>query len=236
MSKKVAFIALSLLGVVVAVLGYQLEAAFLSDLWSQLFWLVAATLATTFVLEALLQRDAQVRQRSGDAFAFRSFAANLMNAIQEIAGLEPKNEKLFEAALSGDKQFEAAMAEVGSLIEKSEGFEPSKYARYYLDVASGLRDLSKNFIRLFSTTRREMLAQYQELNELANHWDYKDEFSERSQEYTASLKADNPDRAAREATLRRQISSVRDLVAKTATRLVKLAAKNATGKNMYGKD
>jgi hypothetical protein len=236
MSKKVAFIGLSLLAVVFGVLGHRSEAAFLSDLWSQLFWLAVGTLATTFVPQAMLQRADQVRRRSADAFAFRTFSATMMNALQQVVGLEPKNQGLFEAALSGDKEFEAAAADVASLIEQSGSFEPSTYLRYYLDVAGGLRDLSRNYIRLFSANRNEMLAQYHELNELANLWNYKDEFSEHAREYTTSLRAEAPDRIAREATLRSQVSSARCLVVKTARQLAKLAAKNATGKSMVGRD
>lgn len=236
MSKKVAFIALSLLAVVFAVLGCRLEAAFLSNLWSQLFWLVVGTLATTFVLEAVLQRDAQVRQRSRDAFAFRTFSANMMNALQEIVGLDPKNETLFEAALSGDKRFEAVAAAVAALIKRSDTFEPSIYVRYYLDVASGLRDLSKNYIRLFSENHKEMQEQYRELNELASHWNYTDEFSERSRQYIASLKTDDPARLEGDAIFRSQVSSARELVTNTARQLAKLAAKSATGKSTYGQD
>jgi hypothetical protein len=140
MSKRVAFIVLVVLAVVFAALGRGLQANFLSDLWSQLFWLTLGTLATTFVLDAILQRAAHVRQRSRDAFAFRSLAANMLNALHGIVGLQRMNERLFEAALSGDKQFEAAAAHVTSLIEQSPSFEPGIYVKYYLDIASGLRD------------------------------------------------------------------------------------------------
>jgi hypothetical protein len=233
MSKRIAFIALLVLLAVFAGLGRRWQANFLSDLWSQLFWLTLGTLATTFVLAAILERDAHARQRSRDAFAFRTFSANILNALHGMVGLEPKSEKLFEAALSGDKQFEAAALDVASMIEQSSSVEPSTYLKYYLDVAGGLRDLSRNYIRLFSANRTEMLAHYRELNDLANHWDYKDEFSERSRDYTASIATTDPDRLAHEASLQGQLASARGLVVSTARQLAKLAAKNATGKGFY---
>ena len=233
MSKRTAFIALVVLAVVFASLGRRWQANFLSDLWSQLFWLTLGTLATTFLLNAILERAAHARQRSKDAFAFRSFSSNMLNALHAIVGLQPSKESLFEAALSGDKQFEAAAAYVRSVIEQSPGFDPGTYLKHYLYVAGGLRDLSRNYIRLFSANGQEMLAHYQELNELANHWDYKDEFSERSREYTASLATTDLGRLAREASLEGQLSAARAVVLSTATLLANLAAKNATGKGFY---
>lgn len=233
MSKRVAFIALLILLAVFAGLGHRWQANFLSDLWPQLFWLTLGTLVTTFVLAAVLDRDARARQRSRDAFAFRTFSANMLNALREIVELETGSERLFEAALSGDKQFEAAALEVASLIQKSPRVEPSTYLKYYIELGGGLKDLSRNYIRLFSANRIEMLAHYRELNDLANHWDYKDEFSERSRDYTASLTTTAPDRLAREASVQGQLASVRGLVVNTARQLAKLAAKNATGKGFY---
>jgi hypothetical protein len=81
-----------------------------------------------------------------------------------------------------------------------------------------------------------MLVHYRELNELANRWSYRDEFSADSRPYTASLKADDPIRLEREAKLLDQVSSARTLVANTARQLAKLSAKNATGKSTYGQD
>jgi hypothetical protein len=233
MSKKVAFVALALLAVTFAVVGRRLQANFLSDLWSQLFWLSVGTLTTTFVLEAILQRGVKRRQRARDAFAFRSFSANMMIALQEMIGLKQTNDKLFEAALSGDKQFEVATAEVASSIEESEGFEANAYVKYYLDIGSGLRTLSAQYIRLFSANQKDMLLQYQELNALANLWQYKDEFSAGSRQYAASLNADNPDKALRDTALAAQVSSARALVVNTSKVVAKLAAKAATGKSFY---
>lgn len=233
MSKRAAFIALFALIALFAGLGRRWEPNFLSDLWSQLFWLTLGTLATTFLLGAILERGERRRQRSRDAFAFRSFSAKMLNALHQMVRPEPESESLFEAALSGDKQFEAAVLDVMSLIEESPSVEPSIYLKYSGDVADGLRNLSNNYIRLFSANKKEMLAQYRELNELANHWNYKDEFSEGSRAYTASLAITDPGRVSREASLQGQLASARGLVVSTARQLAKLAAKNATGKGFY---
>lgn len=233
MSKRIAFVALAVLAIVFAAVGRRVEMNFLRDVWSQLFWLSVGTLSTTFVLEAILQYGAKRRQRSVDAFAFRSFSANMMTVLQEIVGLGKTNGALFEAALFGDKQFEVAVAKTSSLIEQSAGFEPNIYLKYYLDVASGLRDFARQHIRLFSTNRKDMLTQYQELNALANLWDYKDEFSERSREYAASLTADNLDKIPRDKAFAAQKSSARSLVVTTGQQVARLAAKLATGKSFY---
>jgi hypothetical protein len=233
MSKTVAFVTLSLLAAVVATVGVASDGTFFSDLWSQLFWLIVGTLATTFVLEAILERDAQTRQRSRDAFACRTFTAEMMKALGEIAGLASPDERLFEAAVSGDAPFEAAIGEAASAIERSPGLDPPAYARYSLDVASGLRDLSRNYIRLFSSNQAEMLVNYRELNELASRWGYIDEFSAGFQLSLASLNAADPDRVAREARVKQQIASTRSLLAKTARQLAALAAKSATRKSIF---
>lgn len=233
MSKKIAFIALAALAIVFAVVGRRVETNFLTDVWSQLFWLSVGTLSTTFVLEAILQHSAKRRQRSLDAFAFRSFSANMMTGLQEIVGLGKPNDNLLEAALSGDKQFEAAAAEVASQIEQSAGFEPDSYLKHYLDIASGLRDFSRLYIRLFSTNRKDMLLQYQELNGLANRWEYMNEFSQGSREYVASRTVDNPEKLLHEKAFAAQKSAARSLVVTTGQQVAKLAAKLAAGKSFY---
>jgi hypothetical protein len=233
MSKKVAFIALLLLAVVFFVAGYYLQEDFLSDLWSQLLFLVLAALITTFVLEAILRRDAQQRGRAKDAFAFRTFSANILNALQAVVELKQTSEKVFEAALSGNKQFATAAAEVAAQIELSPGFDPDAYERYSLDIASGLRDFSRGYIRLFTTNRQDMLTQYRDLNELANRWSYMDELSERARKHTATLTPEDPDKLLREAAFRAQVASARDAAVLTAKKVAVLAAKVAEGKGFY---
>jgi len=234
MSKKVAFITLLLLAAVFFIAGYYLQEDFLSDLWSQLFLLILGALITTFVLEAILRRDAQQRARAKDAFAFRTFSANILNALQAVVELKQTNQEVFEAALSDNKRFAKAAAEISSQIELSPGFDPDAYLKYRLDFASGLREFSRGYIRLFTTNRQDMLTEYRELNELANRWlAYIDEFSEGSRNYTATLKPEDSDKLSREAAFRAQVTSARDTVVVTAKKVALIAAKAAEGKGFY---
>ena len=233
MSKKIAFVTLALLAVVFVVLGRRFQPGFLSDLWSQLFWLCVGTLATTFVLESILNHAAQRRRHSADAFAFRSFSANLLMKLQAIANTPQQTDELFEAALSGNKEFAQAAATAASAIGKSTAVDPALYLTNYLDIANALRDFSRQYIRLYSTSRKDMLTQYHELTDLANLWKYADEFSERAREYMASLKADNPNKAQREKAYGAQALLARDALVKTASQIAKLAAKTADGRGFY---
>jgi hypothetical protein len=74
MSKKLAFIILSVLAIAVFITGRQLDEHFLSNFWSEIFILIVGTLSTTFVLESILRHDVERRVREKDAFAFRTFA------------------------------------------------------------------------------------------------------------------------------------------------------------------
>jgi hypothetical protein len=233
MSKRVAFVVLVVLAIVFGGLAWYREADFLAEAWSQLFWLTLATLTTTFVLDAILQRAAEASRRSRDAFAFRSFAAHMLEALSGIVLLSKQGDQILEAALSGDEAFEAAARGMAGLIEQSSGFDPGAYHRNSQNVASGLRDLSVSYIRLFSASRKDMLDLYKGLNSLANEWGYRDEFSEGWRTYTDSPATIAADRAVREAALQRQIASARTLTISTARQLAQLAARVARGKGFY---
>lgn len=233
MSKKIAFITLALLAIVFAVLGRRFQSGFLSDFWSQLFWLCTGTLATTFVLESILEHAAQRRRRSADAFAFRSFSANLLMKLQAIARIPHKTDELLEAVLTGNKEFALAAAAAASTIAEASSLDPALYITYYQDVASALRDFARQYIRLFSSSRKDMLMQYRELTDLANLWKYMDEFSDRAREYAASLKPDNPDNTARVKAYQAQYNLARDAMVNTGRQIANLAAKTAAGKGFY---
>jgi hypothetical protein len=158
MSRSFAFISLVLLAAAFFVVGSRFEANFLSDLWSQLFLLTVGTLSTTFVLDALLRRREQQRSRAADAFALRSFIATMLKPIQQMVGPEQTNEKLFEAVLAGNKEFEAAAHQVLFMVEGSTNFEPASYVKYRLDISDGLRTLARQYIRLFSSDRNMLTS------------------------------------------------------------------------------
>lgn len=118
MSKPVAFGMLAILAVGFAIFGSQYQANFLADAWSQLFWICVSTVATTFVLESILQRGERIRAQRRDRFAVRTFSADLMISLQEIVGIV-KPDKLTEAALAGNREFNASAEATASLVAAS---------------------------------------------------------------------------------------------------------------------
>lgn len=234
MSKQAVFIILTVIAAGLVPLGLHLEPGFLADFWSQAFLLVVGTLLTTFVLQSVLDHDRRRRDRASNAFAFRSFAAHMLGALHEMAGLKKSDETLFEAALMSDAQFKTAATETAARISQSRDFEPQVYLKQYLNVAEGLRSFAQKYVRLFSRNQKEMLANYRELNDLAVHWRYVDEFSESSHSYTRSMRTDDPDKAVRENRLAELRSAARETVVRTAEYVAKLAEKNATGRPFQG--
>jgi hypothetical protein len=233
MRRRVAFVALSFLALTFLILGYRREANFLSDLWSQLFLLTIGTLSTTFILDTILRQDADKRARAKDAFAFRSFSAQMLSALHEMVGFTQPIDGLLEAAISGNDQFAAEARRFAAQTEKSADFDPKAYLKRYLDIQNGLRGLSRGYIRLFSANPKDMLTQDTQLNELAADWRYYDEFSDSSRAYTATLKPDDPQKPLREAAFDVQVSFARELVKKTIKMIEILADKNARGRGFY---
>jgi hypothetical protein len=233
MSKSLAFIALTVVAVVAGIVGSQRSTAFFSDIWSQIFWLAIGTLATVFILESILERANQARRIKNDAFAFRTFAANMLDALLQMVGHRQRNQKLGRAALEGDKIFSAETITIADTIRRSEAFEPHVYLKYYLDVSNGLRDLARNYIRLYSANQSEMLSEYQELNDLASHWEYRGEFEENARHYAESLESDNPDKLKREQQFDSEVRLAKEAIVSTATKLSELAARSAAGKRYY---
>jgi len=56
-SKTRVFIVLAIIAAILGVLAVRHDATFRVTLWSQLFWLTVGTIATTFLLNAILERD-----------------------------------------------------------------------------------------------------------------------------------------------------------------------------------
>ena len=233
MSRPIAFMLLALLAGLFFGIGHLFEPHFLADLWSQLFMLTVGTLATTFVLDALLRRDTRHRQLMRDALAFRTFATNLLSQLLEISGARTASRELFEAALAGDKPFALVAAQIAETISQSSQLEPSAHARYYLNISSVLRDLSKQYIRLFSANQREMVTLFQELDGLANRWVYYNEFSHSAIAYRTKLRPDDPNKTEREADFQAQTDAARVIATETANKIADLATRSAQGRRSY---
>lgn len=233
MFKVVIFILLAVLTAAFAILGIMADEGFFRDLWSQLFWLTAGVIATTFILERILQHDEASRRRAEDAFAFRTFTAYILTKLLEMSECITKFEDdLFVAALSGKYEFDALANKAAQTIATSTGFRRDVYRRSYLDISNNLRDLARNYIRLFASSREEMVRTYRELEQLAATWEYKDEFSEGYQEYTNSLTPGDDERQRREAKMTQEESEAKVMLSQTATYIGNLAHKAATTRGM----
>jgi hypothetical protein len=226
MYKIAVFLSLAALAAVFATFGFLADDHFLADRWSQLFWLTVSTMATSFVLQTILQYDERKRRRASDAFAFRAFTANMLNLLVEMCDLN-FGDDLFSAALSGAQDFDKTADKVAHAIGASTAFCADKYHRYYLDISNGLRDLSRNYIRLFASTRSAMVQVYRELQQLAAKWGYKDELTVRHEEFTQSLREQDPDHQHRVAATVQARNDARTLLVQTANYLAGLAHKGA---------
>jgi hypothetical protein len=233
MSKLTAFVVLLLIAGVFLALGYRFEANFLSDLWSQLFMLTVGTLSTTIVLEAVLKHGADRRDRAKDAFALRSFSATMLSDLLEIVGVQGGDQELLEAAVAGKSQFAAAAAKVASHIENSTALAPDAYLAHYIDIENNLRTLSRQYIRLFSANRQDMVTQFRDLNQLAAAWRYMSRLSKNDRNNIEKMPQDDPYKQSAEKELSEQKTSALTAAANTAKMLSLLVAKNADGKVFY---
>ena len=233
MSKIYIFIALTLLAIVFGLLAIKNDATFENTFWSQLFWLSAGTVATTFLVQTVLQRDLSVRQRKEDRFAFRSFSATIFRFLCQITGCEAGLlSQITLSALEGDKQFAEIMKQTTIIITDADTIKSELYHSYYLDIASHIRDIANRFIRLYSKNQKEMIEHYQNLQDLAQRWNYKDILSKDSQDYTNSLDMNDRNRKKRETYFSEEIAEVKTLLKETAAYLSVLAERTATEKGM----
>lgn len=230
LSKTVIFIILTFIAALFGILAVKKDATFQTTLWSQLFWLSVGTIATTFLLNAILERDLSARRRREDQFAFRTFTATILSSL--LAMIDTRGavlDQLVASALASNKKFAEAARNTSTLVAKATVINPESYDSHYLDVASHLRDLANRFIRLYSKSQQEMLEHYQNLQGLARRWIYRDVFAERSMVYTSSLDPTDPIRQKREAEFSQEIVEVQKLLNDTASYLSDLAGRVATG-------
>lgn len=232
-SKSRVFIVLVLIAAGLGFLAARNDATFRATLWSQMFWLTIGTIATTFLLNAILERDLAARRRKQDQFAFRTFTGTILSSLLDItsARLTVTNQ-LMSSALTGNKEFAQSAQTTSELISKATEIQPDAYHSHYLDVANHLRDLANRFIRLYSANYEEMVEHYQNLQRLARKWNYRDVFSEGSISYTNSLDPADPVRKSREASLAGEMAEAKALLIETAAYLSDLARDVATKPGM----
>jgi hypothetical protein len=233
LNKPIIFLTLTIIAAYAGYFAVLHESAFLENIWSELFWLVAATITTTFVLEAILQYDQNAIRRDEDRFAYRTFTATMLEMILEMCDSPSElSDNLMEAAIYGKKQFLKAVTNANEHISLSRVFLGDIYIRHYLDIASGLRDISRNSIRLFASNRKEMVYIYKEMQELASQWDYKDELDSAYQEYTKSLDVTSEERIIREKNIETEMQLVENVIKNTSSRLLDLTRKATNGRGM----
>lgn len=233
LSKSRIFVLLALIAAILGVLAARNDATFRGTVWSQVFWLTVGTLATTFLLNRILEKDVASRRRKEDQFAFRTFVATTVSSLLDMSNADPViTNELMASALTDNKKFAHAIKNARDLISTAAMIQTDAYASSYLDIASHLRDLANRFIRLFSSNEQEMVQHYQSLQRLARGWIYRDHFSERSQNYTNSLEQTDPVRQKREAELASEIADVQVLLKETTEYLAALTTRVAARPGM----
>ncbi|MFI5116772.1 MAG: hypothetical protein ACHP8B_08735 [Terriglobales bacterium] len=231
--KPALFVALALIAAVSLRAALKSGGKFFDDFWSELFWLSLGIIATTFVLEQILSHNQEVLRRNEDAFAFRTSTGWLMGLLFKMS--EPAqnlSDDLAASALSGNREFAESAERANRMISATTAVEPDVYHQHYLDLSSGLRGLAQSYIRLFSSSREEMLQNYRQLEDLASRWNYSDSLSVSFSRYTASLRADDPVRISREAETESNRLEALNVLKDTGRVLSQLACKAATGKGM----
>ena len=232
-SKKVILILLAIVSVPLGVQAVRNDPSFAATLWSQLFWLTVGTLATTFVLNAILERGIATRRRKEDRFAFRTFTASVFSSLlTTVNAAASYSTELMTSALADKPGFAKECGDARDFIAGVASFQQDAYSAHYLDVANHLRELANRFIRLFSNTQQEMLDHYHALQELARRWRYRDVLGQAFTAYTNSLAATDPVRLGREGETMAAEAEVIVLLRETASYLTVLAERAAAGPGM----
>lgn len=150
-----------------------------SDWESQLFWLAVNVLVVTLAIGALL--DSDLRRRRRDELQF-GFQARLVLLIQELLKLVDQLPDALpgppvSAIGSLPQEFEHRLAGSVRLIVDAKGIHEDMYDSVYPTVWMLLDDLGRNFVRLFSEERPDMVTNYKELLLLGHKWRYISELS-----------------------------------------------------------
>ena len=117
LSKSQIFVLLALIAAILGVLAAKHDPTFRGTVWSQVFWLTVGTLATTFLLNAILEKGLVSRRLKQDQFAFRTFLATTMSSLLEIINADPAiTNDLMTSALTDNKKFARAIQNARELI------------------------------------------------------------------------------------------------------------------------
>lgn len=233
MSKKRLFIVLSIVAAVLALLAWRTGPGFSSNVWNELFWMTTGALATTLLLELVLERDAAARRRREDTFAFRTFSASILTSILEIAEApEERGEAVATAAVAGSTVFAAETSKVREEVAASSGVNDQCYLQVYGDISSALRDLAREYVRLFSSSHADMAQQYRALFILARQWEYRDVFRRDRKCYWERLSPGDPERVREVETLMSERAAVTRLSADTTSYIADAAHHVATKPGM----
>lgn len=230
-SRRFIFLTLAMLAIAFGALSVLNKPDFFNDVFPQLFWLTIGTIATTFVLETLLQQDTENRRREEDSFAFRTFAASMTESLLEISRSHGSNTNLIDTALFDKEGFALAVRDACQVVIASKEIDMEAYNRQYLNFENGIRDLSRNYIRLFASSQKDMAQTYRQLQKLANRWVYRYELTSSFRENT-NLETDKEIRSQREKETIRAIEDAKMVIRDTAVCLTDLAQRVAKYRGM----
>lgn len=232
-SKPVIFGVLAVLALGLAFIGLRSESHFFQDIWHELFWLIIGIIATTFILDAIIEEGQAVRRRNADAFAFRTFAVNLMHLLMRIKNMEIGKDNLMTSAINGKKEFAETFAKAVHVLTINENpINGDEYNNCNIKVGGSLTDFARNYIRLFCSSKEQMVNSFHHLTELANRWVYKGELVKNSIAYTNSLNDDDKDKATRLRAIAEGTEEVKKLLLETANYVADIVLKASIYKGM----
>jgi hypothetical protein len=208
-----------------ALVGQRTGGRVFDDLWSQLFWLVAGVLLTTFVLESLLTRDLDARRKREDLFAFQTFTATLLDLLVSMTDRQSDvgRQSMMVAAVRASAEFGQTAKMVVSDLDSARELVSAKYLETYIHISNELRGLAVGYIRVFSRSREEMVELYSGLVALASRWVYRDELSDGARRYVDSLADSDPNKDLRRRAAAQHEREALALVRDTASYLADLA-------------
>jgi hypothetical protein len=110
--------------------------------------------------------------------------------------------------------------------------DDTQYQLRYLEISSGLREIARNYIRLYSSSQTEMAEHFGRLDELARGWTYRYDLTEGAASYRKELEAEDPRRAEIFSAWNRERLEVVTLRSTTAEYIAKLARRLTQGVGM----
>jgi hypothetical protein len=233
--KWVVFGVLLALAVLSGLRAAATEPDFRNSVWSEAFWLVSSTLATTFILQALLERDARRRRRQELQFGFRSFTAFAARLILKTLGLDDASSvaSLQKAVISGNLAFRQVLQDIAASVSSADRAKLREfYDEFYLNTGNHLAALGRDYVRVFSSSAEDMLLLYENLQHAAAEWRYRQELTKMYEQHTLEMTNDS-DRGRRMLARTRVEDEVLDLSNRTFSMLVDLARRVEKGAGYY---